>query len=112
KAGCGRERERLRLDALRSEPPAAAGAARVEPDPLEVADELLDRLDRRHPLHLDRDPLALAVTAHQVDRPDVGRPFAADEPELLPEGARLRRELLLQVALDAVLFEPGRLAHL
>ena len=29
-----------------------------------------------------------------------------------PSAARLRRELLLEIALDAVLLEPGRLAHL
>ena len=56
---------------------------RVEPDPLEVARELLDRLDPGDPLDLDRHPLVVGVAAHQVDRADVGRPLAAHEPEPL-----------------------------
>src|SRR3954452_15401505 len=57
--------ERLRLYALRHESPAAGGARGVEPDAFEVARELLDRLERRDPLDLDRDPLRVLVAAHQ-----------------------------------------------
>ena len=47
---------RLRLDLLRGEHAAAVAHRGVEPDPLEVAAELLDRVDRADALDLDRDP--------------------------------------------------------
>src|SRR5439155_1844314 len=109
---CGRERQRLRLEALSGQHAAAGRAHRIEPDPLEVARELLDGVDRRDPLDLHGHPLAVRIAAHEVDRPDVGRPLAPDEAQLLAERMRLRGELLLEVALDAVLLEPRGLAHL
>ena len=53
--------------------PARAGSSA---DPLEVARELLDGVDRPDALDLDRDPAVVYVTAHQVDRTDVGGPLA------------------------------------
>src|SRR5207244_12627618 len=50
----------LRLDALRGEQSTAGAECRVETQPLEVARELLDGLDRRHSLDLDRHPAAVA----------------------------------------------------
>ena len=76
------------LSSLRREDAAAALAGRVEPDPLEVAAELLDRVDRPDALDLDRDPAAVRVAAHQVDGADVGRPLAALEPQALAERLR------------------------
>src|SRR5262245_2078212 len=79
------ERDRLRLDRLRREHATAAGLRRVGADEAEVARELLDCLDRPDALDLDGDPLALVVLAHQVDRPDVGRPLTLHERQLLAE---------------------------
>ena len=73
--------------------------------------QLLDRLDRPDPLDLDRDPAVLLVAAHEVDRADVGGPLPPHEPELLAERLRSRGERLLQVALDTVLLQRRRLAH-
>ena len=42
-------------------------------------------------LDLDRDPAVVLVAAHQVDRPDVGRPLAPHEPEALAAAAAARR---------------------
>src|SRR5207237_3699854 len=63
-------------------------------------------------LPLDRGPAAVAAAAHQVDRPEVGRPLAPREPQARLEYLGPRRERLLEVALDAVLLERRRLAHL
>ena len=41
------QRQRLGLESLRGEDALAVGTRRVEPDPLEVPPELLDRVDRR-----------------------------------------------------------------
>jgi hypothetical protein len=43
---------------------------------------------------------------------DLGRPLATDEPEPVLHGVRPLGERLLEVALDAVLLEPGVLAEL
>src|SRR5439155_10491349 len=80
-------------------------------DPLEVARQLLDRVDRGDPLHLYRYPRALLVAAHEVDRPDVRRPFAANERQLLAERRRPRGELGLEIALDTILLKGHRFAH-
>ena len=82
------ERDRLRAEPLCGQDAAAARRRRVDPDTLQVAAELLDRLDRPHALDLDRDPAALRVAAHEVDGADVGRPLAANEPN--PFAERLR----------------------
>src|SRR3954447_5088184 len=102
---------RLRLDHLRRQHPAAAAEGRVEPDPLQVARELLDRVDRPDPLDLDRNPAVAVVAAHQVDGPDVRRPLAPDEPEALAAPPGRRGERLLEVRLDPVLLEPGIVLH-
>src|SRR5947209_6667491 len=62
------QRHRLRLELLGREDPAAAAERRVELDALEIPRELLDRVDRRNALDLDRDPAVLGVATHQVDR--------------------------------------------
>src|SRR6266542_5357232 len=84
-----RERRRLRLHLLRGQDAAAVRARGIEPDERQVARELLDRLDRADALDLDGDPAAVLVAAHQVDRPDVRRPFAPLEPQRLAERVRL-----------------------
>src|SRR4051812_39871512 len=101
---------RLGLDDLRGEHAAARGHRGVAADALEVARELLDGVDVADPLDLDGDPLVLVVAAHEVHRADVGRPLAAHEPQ--PLAAPLGRvgQLDLEVGLDAVLRERGRLA--
>src|SRR5207237_10375536 len=66
-------------------------------------------VDGCHALDLDRDPAAAIVPAHQIDRPYVGRPLAPDEAELISEHGRLRGQLLLQIAFDAVLLERSRI---
>ena len=71
--------------------PRQAALRRVEPDALQVARELLDGVDRPHALDLDRDPAVLGVAAHEVHRPDVRRPLAANEPEPLAAEVRARR---------------------
>jgi len=106
-----RERDRLRLQLLRGENPAARALGRVLADETEIARQLLDGLDRRDPLDLDGDPFTALVAAHQVDRADVGGPLALDEPELLAKRGRRGGELQLEVALDSVLLQRGRLAH-
>ena len=70
---------------------AAGGARRVGADAVEVARELLDRVDRPDALDLDRDPAVVLVAAHQVDRADVGRPLALHEPEARRRCASGRR---------------------
>ena len=62
-------------------------------------------------LDLDCDPAVVGVAAHQVDRADVGRPLALDEPQVRLDVRRVVGEQELQVALDAVLLEPGGFAH-
>src|SRR4051812_41743473 len=106
-----RQHARLRLDHLRGEDAAAFAQRGVESDPLEVARELLDGVDRADPLDLHRDPAVVVVAAHQVDRPDVRRPLAPHEPEALAAPAGRARERLLQVGLDAVLLQPGVALH-
>ena len=98
----------LRLDDLRREHAAAVGLRRVQPDALEVARELLDRVDRPDALDLDRDPAVLVVAAHQVDRADVRRPLAPHEPEPLAAEVRRVGQRDLQVGLHAVLARAGR----
>ena len=100
-----RQHARLRLDQLRGEHAAALGERRIEPDPLEIPGQLLDGLDSGDPLDLDRDPRLLGVPAHEVDRPDIGRPLAAHEPQSLAAPVRLLGEQLLQMRLDPVLGE-------
>ena len=103
--------DRLRLQLLGGEDAPALGARRVEADPLEVARELLDGVDRPDALDLDRDPAVVRVTAHQVDRANVRGPLALHEPQAVGERLGLRGELLLEVPLDAVLLERCGLAH-
>ena len=93
------------------EDPAAAGLRRVAPDEVEIARELLDSLDRPDPLDLDRDPVAVVVVAHEVDGADLGLPLALHERQRLAERVGRVRKRLLQVALDAVLLQRRRLAH-
>src|SRR5919197_2180370 len=90
---------RLRLHDLGGQHAVALGHRGVQPDALQVARELLDRLDRPDPLDLDRHPAVPRVAAHQVDGPDVGRPLAAHEPEALAAALRRGGERLLQVGL-------------
>src|SRR5690349_21175701 len=78
-----RQHARLRLDHLRRQHAAARCHRRVLPDPLEVARQLLDRVDVADALDLDGDPAVLLVAAHEIHGPDVGRPLAAHEPEAL-----------------------------
>ena len=106
------ERDRLRLDRLRREHPAAVGLRRVRADEVQVARELIDGLDRPDPLDLDGEPFSVRVTAHQVDRPDVGRPFPPDETQPVLDRLRQVGERLLKMPLDAVLLEPRVLAQL
>src|SRR5205085_2035844 len=82
------ERDSLWLQSLRGEDAAAGVLRGIGADEAEVARQLLDGLDRRDALDLDRHPLAVVVAAHQVDRADLGRPFALDEGELLAERRR------------------------
>ena len=108
------EHPRLRLEDLRGEHAAAVGHRRIQLDALEVAVQLLDGVDRGHPLDLDGHPAVLAVAAHEVDGADVGRPLAAHEAEALAAHVGHLGEQLLQVALDAVLDQAaavGRAAH-
>ena len=91
--------------------PRHSAERRVEPDPLEVARELLDRVDRADALDLHRDPAVVVVAAHQVDRPDVRRPLAPHEPEALAAPAGRGGERLLQVGLDAVLLQARVALH-
>src|SRR3954469_18047756 len=85
-----RQHPRLRLDRLRRQDAATRTHRRVEPDPLEVAAQLLGAADRPDPLDLDRDPAVLAVAAHEVNRADVARPLAPGEPEALAPALRRR----------------------
>src|SRR5712691_11813194 len=96
---CLRERPRLRLDRLRGEHAATA----FDLDSFQVTRELLDCVDRSDAFDLDRDPVALFVAAHEVDRPDVGRPLPPHELQSLTKGGGTRGELFLEVPLDAVL---------
>src|SRR5262249_31042505 len=89
----------------RREDAAGGRAGRVDSDPLEVTTELLDGVDRPDALDLDRDPPALRVTAHEVDGPDVRRPFAPHEPQVFSEHVRALGQKLLELAFDTVLFE-------
>src|SRR4051812_19731704 len=102
---------RLRLDELRGEDAAARRRRRVAADALEVARELLDRVDRADALDLDGEPLVVAVAAHEVDGADVRRPLAAHEPQPFAAPLGRGRELDLEVRLDAVLGQSRRLAH-
>src|SRR5512132_428152 len=79
-AGLGQD-ARLRLDRLGGEDAAAVRHRGVATDALEVAGELLDRVDGADALDLDRDPAVLVVAAHEVDGADVRRPLASYEPE-------------------------------
>jgi hypothetical protein len=48
---------------------------------------------------------ASIVATHEIHRPDVRRPFAPHESQLLAERVRLRGELFLQMAFDSVLLQ-------
>src|SRR5215212_2312734 len=67
------EHLRLRLDHLSGEHAAAAGHGGVLAQAVEIARELLDRVDRADALDFDRDPAVRLVAAHEVHGPDVGR---------------------------------------
>ena len=43
--------------------------------------ELVHRVDRRDTLHLDGDPSAFLIAAHEVHGSDVGLPFTPVEPK-------------------------------
>src|SRR5215218_7098340 len=60
--------DRLRPEALRGEHAADIRERRVAADALEVAAELLDRVDRPQALDLDGDPAVGVVAAHEVYR--------------------------------------------
>src|SRR6188472_4340561 len=100
------ERPRLRLDVASGQDAATGRERRVALDHLEIARELLDRLDRPDPLDLDGHPAVVLVAAHEIDGPDVGRPLPTDEAQTRLDPLRHLRERLLEVALDAVLLEP------
>jgi hypothetical protein len=78
-----RERARLGLDQLRGE----HSAATLELDPLQVARELLNRVDRPDALDLDGDPVTGIVASHEVDGPDIGRQPAPHELHVLTKRA-------------------------
>src|SRR6266566_8839428 len=103
--------DRLRLQLLRGEDPTAGALRRVLANEAEIARQLLDRLDRRDPLDLDGNPLPALVAAHQVDRANIGRPLALHKHQLLAECGRRGGQLFLKIALDAVLLQRRRLAH-
>ncbi len=105
------QRDCLRLDLLRDQDPSAGGSGRIDADALEVAGQLLDRVDRADALDLDRHPGILIVAAHQIDRADVRGPLALDEPQAFLDRHRAVGEQQLQVTLDAVLLEAGGFAH-
>src|SRR5437763_1583547 len=100
-----RQHARLRLDDLRREHAATRAERRVQAHPFEVAAQLLDGVDRRDPLDLDRDPPIVSVPAHQIDRANVRRPLPPDEPQALPAPVRRRGQQLLQLRLEALLLE-------
>src|SRR3954447_21561852 len=77
------EDPRLRLHDLRREDPSTRAHPGLAVQPLQVTGQLLDRVDRPHPLDLDRDPFLVGIAAHQVDRADVGGPLATHEPHAL-----------------------------
>ena len=106
-----RQHARLRLDPLGGEHAAAGGEARLERQPLEVARELLDGVDRGHALDLHRHPAVVGVAAHEVHGPDVGGPLAAHEPKPLTAALRRIGQQLLQLALHALLLQRGGLTH-
>src|SRR5262245_23508754 len=107
-----RQRRCLGLHLLGGEDAATLRPGRVAPDAVEVARQLLDGVDRADALDLDGDPAASGVSAHQVDRADVGRPLAALQAQALLERLGACSERFLQVPLDAVLLERSGLAHL
>jgi hypothetical protein len=74
---------------------------------LQVAGELLDPVDLAPALDLDGHRPALRVPAQQVDRPDVGRVLAADQPQARGDRLAVGGEQLLEVRLDAVLPQAG-----
>ena len=84
---------------------------RVAVEPFLVAQQLVDAGDLADALHLDDDRAAVAVAAQQVDRADVGRVLAAHEREVVAQRGDARRDQLLQLGFDAVLFEPGIVAE-
>ena len=93
----GREPRQAFVPASRPSSPRAHRARRqafprLRPDPLEVARQLLDGVDRGDALDLDGDPPVFGVTTHQVDGTHVGRPLPPDEPELLTECVREQRQ--------------------
>src|SRR6266487_290688 len=90
----GRERQRREH---------APDALQSDPQPLQVAGELLDPIDLAAPLDLHRDVGATLVPAQQVDRADVGAVLAADQAPAVAERLAPLGQQLLEVALDAVL---------
>src|SRR3954447_21667670 len=77
------EPPRLRLDHLRGEHAAAGAEPGRLADALEVAAELLDRLDRADALDLDGHVGLVAIQAHQVHGADVRGELALDQPQPL-----------------------------
>src|SRR5262249_38671481 len=103
----GRERRGLRRDALGGEDAAAQRSRGIDADALQVAAELLDRVDRSHALDLDRDPRSVLVAAHEVDGAEIRLPLAANEAQRLAERLRSFGQRLLEMPFDAVLLQPA-----
>jgi hypothetical protein len=80
---------------LRDQHTSAFGHRRGQPDALQVAGDLLDRVDRPDPFDLDRHPAIVLVLAHQVDRADVRGPLAPDQAQALAALLGLFGEQLL-----------------
>ena len=107
-----REHLRLGLDAGGHEHADGRSQARVEVEPLLVAQELLDARDLTDPLHLDDHRAVFAVAAQQVDGADVGRVLASHEPQVFAERRDPLGQELLELGLDAVLGQAGIVAQL
>src|SRR4051812_25161077 len=90
----GGEDPGLWLDLLGREDPADGPQLRVSVEQLEVAGELLDAVDLAATLDLDRNRAALAVAAHQVDRPDGGGVLTPYQGQAVGQRRRVVREEL------------------
>ena len=75
--------------------------------PVEVAGQLLHRVDLGVPLDLDQHVGAARVLAEQVDRADVGEVLPLDQREAVTDHVALLGEQLLELLLHAVLDQPG-----
>jgi hypothetical protein len=96
---------------LRDEHPDGRCEPRVAVEPFLVAQQLFDARDLADALDLHHDGAAVGVATQEVDRPDVGRVFAAHEGEVVAQRGDACSEQLLQLRLDAVLLQPGVVAE-